>query len=163
MNNIKNWKEFTRINELRTETYKKLQSNTDLFPNSLTIKKDGIYSPNPKGEQRGRINKLASERFKEEFMKEFPPGTTTITWNGKTYAFFAVQKENISGDYHLMFEEPRERGFPEALYVYKHRDEKDSYYVRVGGKDYYSEDGDTGLDPASEKLVLDMLKYTEIY
>lgn len=161
MKNIKSWNQFNRVNELRTETYKKIQSKTDLFPMSLTNKWDKTYAPNPKGEQRGRINKLASERFKEEFMKEFPVGTTTITWNGKTYAFFAVQKENISGDYHLMFEEPRERGFPEALYVYKHR--KDGYYVRVGGKDYYSEDGDTGLDPASEKLVLDMLKYTEIY
>lgn len=158
MKNIKNWNEFTRVNELDTQTYAKVMQRTEGYPMRLTFSGDKNLKPNPKGEQEGRVNRLAHERFESEFKKEFPPKVTTITMNGAPFEFVNIRFVNNYGSYYLIFEEMNGSG---RLYVHRHRDNKDdSYFIDYNGMKYYSEDGETGLNPESEELILNMLKYT---
>ncbi len=149
MKNIKSWDEFSRINELRTETYAKIANDTEGFPWRLSHKDDeGNYKRNPKAEQEGRINSMAKERFQQEFLKEFKPGTI-INNGGKQFAFSNIKFESNYTNYVLIFEEVGSGSvLPKMLYI--------SYDPREG---YYIENEEDNLDDRSKKIISDMFKY----
>lgn len=162
MKNIKNWNEFQRVNELRSETYSKVMKRTEGYPWRMTQKDDaGNYITNQKAKQEERVNRLAHERFETEFKNEFPPKMTIINMNGKPFEFVNIRFVNNFGSYYLIFEELGDPGLRSQLRVYRHRDSaNNSYFIEYEGKKYYNEDGNTGLDQESENLILDMLKHT---
>jgi hypothetical protein len=149
MKNIKSWSEFSKINELRTETYAKVANRTEGFPWRLSHKdKEGNYKRNPKAEQEGRINSLARERFQEEFLKEFKPGTV-INNGGKEFAFSNIKFESNYTNYILVFEEVGgNSSLPKMLYI--------SYDPREG---YYIQNEEDDLDDRSKNIIINMFKY----
>jgi|LakMenE18May11ns_1017448.scaffolds.fasta_scaffold9834114_2 hypothetical protein len=152
MKNIKTWNEFSRINELRTETYAEVANRTGGYPVRLTyagVDSSGKkYVKNPKGEQEGRINRLAKERFQQEFLKEFKPGTI-INNGGKEFALSNIKFESNYMNYTLIFEEVSSGSvLPKMLYI--------SYDPREG---YYIENEEDNLDDRSKKIISDMFKY----
>lgn len=149
MKNIKDWNEFNRVNELRTETYADVMNRTEGYPWRMTQKDDaGMYQINPKAEQEKRVNRLARERFEAEFMKEFRG--STIDNGGKEYQLCCIKFESNSTYYTLGFQDMNDRSaIPGMLWISP--DARDGYYIQGNKQDM--------LDPASKALVMDMFKY----
>jgi hypothetical protein len=149
MKNIKSWGEFSRINELRTETYAKIANRTEGFPWRMSDKDEaGNYKRNPKAEQEGRVNAMSKERFQQEFLREFKPGTL-INNGGKEFAFTTIKFEANYTNYILIFEEiGTGSAFPKMLYI--------SYDPKEG---YYIQNEEDDLDERSKGIVSDMFKY----
>lgn len=150
MKNIKNWEEFSRVNELKAETYSKIASNTTGYPWRMTYKdQDGNYKTNPRAEKEKRVNDLSMKRFESEFMKEF--GGRTINNGGKEYELVGIKFKANWINYGLIFEEVGgTSSLPRMLYIsYDHPIGK--YYIEGAAEDE--------LDGGSKALIMDMFKY----
>lgn len=96
--NIKKYEEF--VNELNASTYANVMNKTEQYP---WIKK-GSGSFVNKDTKRGDLNRLAIEKFNDEFYSEFPESETKIFTNKGEYSFMFLNLLSNTNDYELCFE-----------------------------------------------------------
>ena len=105
------------LNELDTQKYSDLMDKTYDFPwtNYLGNKE--------KGGKEGRVNRLARERFIQEYMKEFPKGTPIelVGKSGKIYklGFNTISFDTNYAKYILLFNRVGDdRGFTGSIWIH---------------------------------------------
>jgi hypothetical protein len=147
--NIKKYEEF--VNELNASTYANVMNKTEQYP---WIKK-GSGSFVNKDTKRGELNRLAIEKFNDEFYSEFPESETKIFTNKGEYSFMFLNLLSNTNDYELCFEysgddkttEPKQLTFKATT---------DGYEI------VRNFDNVTIIDDDSISLLNDMFKYHTI-
>jgi hypothetical protein len=160
---IKKFVEFNKINELNMQTYAKMRDNTDLFPYTIMNQRDD--SPRSVGHKKQRVNKLAGERFEQEFNAKYA-GAQIFLENVKTgekhpLTFSALRFINIGTAFELIFKYDK---IP-ALWVQKqgHKNKR-SYYISdwdlKRAAEFIGEDvADLKLADESHALLLEMVDF----
>lgn len=136
-----------KLRELNIDTYAKAMDTTEMYPWTRML--SGEYE-NPKhvGLKQQRVNKLARDRFTQEFYKQYPLNSTIIQTSIGPMAFEGIKFNTNYTNYTLMFGDVQ--SFPSMLFI--KYDNQDGYWID-------SMDKSIKLDNSSAQLVKDMLKY----
>lgn len=89
------------FNELSSETYSKLMSNTDSYP--ITRNNGNIKL----ADKKENVNKIARESFLRNFYKEFPKNSkeTEVDTNQGTLTFYDLKFQANYTNYHLLYKD----------------------------------------------------------
>lgn len=141
---IDSWSGFNKkINELRSETYSDIMDRTQDYTWKQTH--DEI---DPETEKLSRVNRLARERFEEEFYEEFPIGTQ-ITNGDIVYTFDGLEFKTAYTNYNLLFTPVDSEEGVEPLTI--QYDPENGYYLGYNIED--------NLDRESVATIMDMFWY----
>lgn len=141
---IDTWNGFNKkINELRSETYSDIMDRTQDYTWRST--EDEL---DPETEKLSRVNKLARERFEQEFYEEFPIGSR-ITNGDKVYTFDGLEFKTAYTNYNLVFN-PVDSEFEQDPLIIQY-DPENGYYLGYNIED--------NLDRESISMIMDMFWY----
>jgi hypothetical protein len=135
------------IKEMDLKTYATVMNKTENYPWIRMLSKD------KNGKKEERVNKLAKNRFIDEFFKKFPrkSESTNILTNDGEYNFGGVHFNTNYTNYSVYFIKVGDDGWSSHLWI---RPERNGYYV---------DDKTIEItDEKSDKIINDMLKYNSV-
>lgn len=149
---MKKLKTFNELNELNVSTYADLMNKTYDYPWVKYFSKNPDKDINPKelGNQQGRINTLAKNRFVEEFYKEFSQETISINTSKGKYIFDSIKFKTNYTYYDLIFKGKGDYDLDDYLWIMP---DNNNYYIDK--KDLKI------IDDKSDKIIREMLKYNK--
>tara|TARA_R110000782_G_scaffold21299_1_gene57299 strand:- start:3790 stop:4344 length:555 start_codon:yes stop_codon:yes gene_type:complete len=137
------------VNELDLGSYANAMDKTDSFPMKKFNSSDKD-NPRDQGNREGRVNDLANERFKSEFMKKYPIDGVSINTGMGMLPFKGIKFEANNTMYSLMFEYPTEMG-GSLVFIHIDSSSPEGFYIDKKGL--------TLADDESKQLVKQMLRY----